>query len=240
MNKPRQLILIRHGESARNKAKDGKGTTYFADEEARKTVKGIPDHEIPLTEEGHRQAERTGAYMRERFGAPDFIYHSGYKRTVQTTEGMLSAFSKTERRRINVRMNPFIRERDPGWAYDMTQAEAEAAFPWLHEYWKTFGGFFAVPPGGESICQVVSRVRMFYEALKRSRAGESVWICTHGGTIRAFRSTLERWSYQQALAWPQGQSPKNCGITVYEYDRRTRRLALREYNTVAPFVPRIT
>ncbi len=29
-----------------------------------------------------------------------------------------------------------------------------------------------------------------------------------------------------------GQSPKNCGVTVYEYDSGEERLMLREYNTV--------
>src|SRR3989344_5707979 len=152
VERPSQLVLIRHAESARNKAKQG--TTYFADEEARKTVRGIPDWKIALSTQGILQAQKTGVYLRERFGAPDYFYHSGYLRTQQTLEEILKAFSEEERSRVRVRMNQFIRERDPGYAYDMTTEEAEASFPWLQDHWTTFGGFFARPPGGESLSDV--------------------------------------------------------------------------------------
>ena len=132
IERPRQLIFIRHAESARNKARQG--NIYFTDEEARASIKGIPDYKIPLTSEGIVQAQKTGAYLREKFGTPDYVYHSGYKRTMQTLDGILEAFSENERAQINVRMNQFIRERDPGYTYDMTTEEAVTAFPWLQDH----------------------------------------------------------------------------------------------------------
>jgi broad specificity phosphatase PhoE len=230
ITRPAQLIFIRHAESARNKIK--RGATYFADEEARRTVKGIADYRIPLTDDGAMQAKKTGIYLRKRFGAPDYFYHSGYLRTMQTLEGILAAYPKKVCAKINVRMNQFIRERDPGYTYDMTTAEAEAAFPWLHEHWKTFGGFFSRPPGGESVSDVSQRVYNFLNTLFRDRAEKKVWVVLHGGTLRAIRFLLERWTYEQALKWPEGKSPDNCGITVYEYDAKQQRLVLQEYNTV--------
>ncbi|HEU5114958.1 MAG TPA: histidine phosphatase family protein [Candidatus Paceibacterota bacterium] len=231
IDRPIQFIVIRHAESARNKAK--KGSTYFADDEARKTVKGVPDHDIPLTDFGREQAEQTGRYLRERFGVPDFVYHSGYVRTIDTKDGILKAFTPEERAEIQVRMNVHIRERDPGYAYDMTTEEAERSFPWLKEYWKTFGGFMARPPGGESLCDVALRARGFYEMIKQRRVGQKVWAVTHGGTIRSLRFEIENWPIERALAWPPGQSPKNCGITVYDFNKKSGRLELTEYNTVA-------
>jgi broad specificity phosphatase PhoE len=228
--RPSMLLLIRHAESARNQAK--KGATYFADEYARRMVKGIPDNKIPLTPEGIRQARETGVVVRERFGAPDYLYHSGYERTIQTADGILAAYPESERERIQVRHNLFIRERDPGYSYDMTQEEAEAAFPWLKEYWRTQGGFLARPPGGESLADVVNRVYMFLNMLFRDRGGKKVFVVMHGGTLRCFRYILERWTYDQALAWPSGQSPRNCGLTLYGFDQEKERLVLREYNTV--------
>src|SRR5687767_989135 len=147
--RPALLVLVRHAESARNQAK--KGSVYFADDAARQVVRGTPDHLIELTEDGHKQALQTGVGIRERFGVFDYVYTSGYARTEQTAEGILAAYSEPERELMKVRMNLFIRERDPGFAYDMTRDEAETAFPWLHEYWQTFGGFMARPPGGESL-----------------------------------------------------------------------------------------
>jgi len=230
MERPALLVIVRHAESARNLAK--KDSVYFADDAARRVVRGIPDHLMELTETGHRQARETGDAVRERFGVFDYVYTSGYARTVQTAEGILSAYPADERERMKVRMNLFIRERDPGFAYDMTTAEAEAAFPWLAEYWRTFGGFMARPPGGESLADVVNRVYTFLNMLFRDRAGQKIMAVTHGGTIRCLRFVLERWGYEQAERWAPGQSPANCGVTVYRCADTGDRLDLQEYNTV--------
>jgi 2,3-bisphosphoglycerate-dependent phosphoglycerate mutase len=230
INRPSRLVLIRHAASQRNEAK--KGSVYFADDEARLRIKGIPDYKVPLTGVGHEQARQTGVKLRESFGAPDYLYHSGYQRTIETSEEILEAYTPEERELIKIRMNPFVRERDAGHAYDMTKEEAETAFPWLQEHWDTFGGFFARPPGGESLSDVANRVYNFINMLFRDRVGQSVFVVTHGGTLRSFRFLLERWSYDQALRWPEGNSPHNCGITDYEYDPRTGRLVLQNYNAV--------
>jgi 2,3-bisphosphoglycerate-dependent phosphoglycerate mutase len=230
MDRPRRLVLVRHAESMRNEAK--KGSVYFADDEARRTVRGVPDHLNPLTQRGHKQALQTGQALRERFGCFDYVYHSGYARTIQTIDGILAAYTEAERRRMKVRSNIFIRERDPGYAFDMTVAEAEAAFPWLDEYWQTFGGFFARPPGGKSLADVVDQVYTFLNMLFRDRAGQNILVGTHGGTLRCFRYILERWDYERALKWPPGQSPANCGVTVYEYSEVLGRLELESYNEV--------
>ena len=223
-------MIVRHGESVRNKAK--KGLTYFADEDARAALDGIPDHHIVLTPEGLEQARKTGAHLRRRFGTFDYAYTSGYERTKQTLEGILEAYTPKERGQIKMRTNPFIRERDPGYTYDMTTAEAEAAFPYLKKHWATFGGYFTAPPGGESLAKVSERVYLFLNMLFRDRAGQNVLLVTHGGTIRCLRAILEHWDYKQATAWPKGEEPKNCGVTVYEYDAKLERLLLKEYNTI--------
>ena len=228
--RPNTLVLIRHAESERNEAK--RGSVYFADDAARERIRGIPDYKIPLTDRGQRQAIETGFAVRERFGIPNYLYHSGYLRTMHTAQLMLGAYTPEERAQIQVRANPFIRERDPGYAYDMTTEEAEAAFPWLKEHWQTFGGFFARPPGGESLADTANRVYTFLNMLFRDRRGQKVFVVTHGGTIRGFRFHLERWDYEQALRWPPGQSPKNCGVTSYQYDRVLKRLVLVESNQV--------
>jgi broad specificity phosphatase PhoE len=228
--RPSLLVIVRHAESARNQAK--KGSVYFADDAARRVVRGLSEERIDLTSAGHQQALETGVALRERFGVFDYVYTSGYARTVLTADGLLSAYTDEERSRTNVRMNIFIRERDPGFTYDMTQAEAEAAFPWLNEYWKTFGGFMARPPGGESLADVTGRVHTFLDTLFRDRAGQKILVVTHGGTIRCFRFLLERWDYQRAASWPPGQAPANCGVTTYRCAAGGDRLELEEYNRV--------
>ncbi|MFD0584689.1 histidine phosphatase family protein [Dactylosporangium darangshiense] len=225
---PALLVLVRHAESARNIAK--KGSVYFADDAARQVVRGVPDHLIELTPDGRKQALQTGNGIRERFGTFDYVYTSGYARTEQTAEGILEAYPAAERSAMRVKPELFIRERDSGFAYDMTTAEAEAAFPWLNEYWQTFGGFMARPPGGESLADVAGRVHMFLVKLAARHAGQKILVVTHGGTLRCFRFLLEGWSYSQAQQWPEGGAPANCGVTTYRGTGSG--LELEDYNRV--------
>ncbi len=176
MQRPALLVIVRHAESVRNQVK--KESVYFADDAARRVLRGTPDQLIDLTADGHEQAAQTGRALRDRFGAFDYVYTSGYARTEQTAEWLLSAYTDEERAQTRMRMNLFVRERDSGYTYDMTEAEAEAAFPWLEEYWRTFGGFFSRPPGGESLADVVGRVHMFLEILFRDRIGQKVLVVT--------------------------------------------------------------
>jgi len=231
IGRPTTLVLIRHAESARNKVK--KGNVYFPDEESRAGLRGIPDHLIRLTDHGYIQASQAGPELKKLVGVPDYIYHSGYMRTVQTMNGILEAYSSKELGKIRIRSNPFIRERDPGHAYDMTDAEVKKHFPYLAEYWKTFGCFFARPPGGESLADVCKRVYLFLNMLFRDRSGKTIVVVTHCGTIRCFRFLLEHWDYKRALSWPDGKSPKNCGMTIYRYDKTETRLVLKEYDRVS-------
>jgi 2,3-bisphosphoglycerate-dependent phosphoglycerate mutase len=227
MNTPNRLVIVRHAESDRNKAK--KGTVYFADESARKHIKGIPDHKICLTAKGEKQSLQTGNPIAETFGVFDHIFHSDYERIKGTVDGILKAYSAKDQKCMQVHTSMLLRERDPGYTYDMTQEEAESFFPWLSEYWQTFGGFFAQPPGGESLAQVCQRVQMFLDMLSREHIGENILIVTHGGVLRALRFLLENWSYEQALH-PEDKlwSPANCGVTDYKYDHQLK----RNYNKV--------
>ncbi len=228
--RPLEMVFIRHAESVRNRAK--KGAVYFADEYARRDVEGIPDHLIDITPEGKKLAEATGIALRKLYGVPGYLYHSGYKRTIETADGILAAYSDEERALIKVRSNLFIRERAAGHTYDMTEAEAEHYFPYLKKYWETNGGFMAAPPGGESLAAMAERVYLFLNMLFRDRAGQKIFVVTHGGTLRLFRYLLEHWTYEQAQKWPPGQSPKNCGVTVYRFDEGEQRLKLVEYNRI--------
>ncbi len=169
------VVLVGHGESERNVAK--KQNRFFLDDESRRSLKGVPDHRhhVPLTALGRQQAEMTGHALRCQFGLFDYIYHSGYRRTVETADGILNAYTPEERAAMIVRHHLFIRERDGGRVYFMTDAEAMVAFPWLQEYWNALGPFFARPPGGESLAQVCERVYAFLQKLARTKAGNECW-----------------------------------------------------------------
>jgi broad specificity phosphatase PhoE len=223
--RPQLLVLVRHGESERNVVK--KRNRFYLDDESRRAVKGIPDHLIPLTDAGRRQAGQTGVALRAEFGAFDAVYHSGYVRTRDTAEHLLAAYTPEERAAMHVRHHLFIREREQGHTYDMTEAEATAAFPWLQDYWTTSGPFFARPPGGESLAQVCERVYAFLQKLARTMAGKRVLVVTHGGTIWCFRYVLERWTYEEAERRFRTETNPNCAVTAYRLDDAVRGLALQ-------------
>lgn len=230
MQRPALLVLVRHGQSQRNVVK--KKNRFYLDDESRQSVKGIPDHLIALTDEGHRQAAVTGRALRETFGVFDYVVHSGYTRTIETTEGLLAAYSPEERERMTLRHHLFIRERDGGHTYDMTDAEASASFPWLQDYWNTFGPFFARPPGGESLAQVCERVYAFLQRLARNMAGKRVLVVSHAGTLWCFRYVLERWTYDEAEHRFNTEPMPNCGVTWYHHDAAAKRLVLGDASRV--------
>ncbi len=227
---PKLLVLVRHGESARNVAK--KDNRFFLDEESRKAVVGVPDWQVPLTDVGRQQARQTGEALRRGFGAFDHVYHSGYRRAEETAAGILSAYTPEERTAMRVHMDPFVRERDNGYTYDMTTTEAETAFPWLQPYWDTFGPWFSRPPGGESLADVANRVHVFLQMLARDRSGQRVLVVTHGGTLRAFRFLIEGWTFDQAVERLRTDRTPNCCVTTYRFDAAERRLTLGLLNVV--------
>jgi broad specificity phosphatase PhoE len=230
MNRPALLVLVRHGQSERNIVK--KRNHFYLDEESRKAVKGIPDHRIALTAEGHRQAVETGRELRNRFGAFDYVFHSGYTRAIQTAEGILAAYPPEDRAAMIVRHHLFIRERDGGHTYDMTDAEATAAFPWLQDYWSTFGPFFARPPGGESLAQVCERAYAFLQKVGRTMAGKRVLVVSHAGTMWCLRYVLEGWSYDEADRRFNTEPMPNCAVTSYTLEPPSSRLRLGEASQV--------
>ena len=131
-----------------------------------------------------------------------------------------------------MRHNLFLRERDTGYTFDMTTAEAEAAFPWLQDYWATYGTIFARPPGGESMADVAQRAYLFLGMLFRERAGQQVVVVTHGGTLRMFRLLLERWSWDEAETRFHADAVPNGSATTYAFDAAAGRLVLRELSRV--------
>src|SRR3989344_7561162 len=145
---PITLVLLRHGETTRNVIEEDprcKCRLVYADDEARKRVGVARDRLLPLSDKGRKQARRAGKGLRNQFGVFDFIFHSGYLRAEHTAKLVLTAYNESERMRTEVRINPGIRERDPGYCYNMTEEEVEKHFPWFLGYWNSTDPFIRVP-----------------------------------------------------------------------------------------------
>jgi 2,3-bisphosphoglycerate-dependent phosphoglycerate mutase len=229
-SKPRQLVLVRHGQSLLNVAR-AHSPVFFTSCEDRDRFANLPDHKVGLSEQGVLQAKETGKALKRLGFTFDVAYDSGYQRTIDTLDHILEAYSPEERITMRRKYDIMFREREGGYSYGMTRAEFEERYPWFHEYWKTMGPIFARPMGGESIADALNRVVIAKNTLFQECDGERVLFVTHGRILALMRSLLENWPPSELERLMIGHSPSNCGVTVYNYSEAKRKFELAEYNT---------
>lgn len=213
MKTPKLLVIVRHAESLRNVFKKN----LFVLSTEKEKLSQYSDETIPLSASGREQATHTGRKIISEFKNFDVAFHSGYVRTRDTLNYIKQEFSRETREHIKVYSNVLIRERDCGYTFNMTAEESQKYFPFLEEYWKLFGGYFAAPPGGESLAQVTTRVAIFFEMLCRNYSGKNVLVVSHGGTIACFRGLIESLPYNEIVFWKRGKEPGNCNVTAYSF-----------------------
>lgn len=219
-----RMFLIRHGESLGN-----------IDEHA---YAERQDHNVPLTEFGYEQAQAAGATLKayyderpELAGKKLRVWHSPFKRAVQTKDGILQGLGMD--RVESMREDYLLREQDFGLFSDIfDRKEQEEKFPEESKKYtrsrELNGKFYARPPMGESRADVAQRTRLFKETLMRDvRAGhEDIVIVSHGVTTRA----LEMDFLHRGVQWfEDSPNPGNCDITLIEGDREHGYTATRIY-----------
>ncbi|RMJ25735.1 phosphoglycerate mutase family [Aspergillus sp. HF37] len=190
MGKPRMIILVRHAQSEGNKN--------------REIHQMVPDHRVKLTGEGHRQARDAGRRLRNLLRPDDSLHFftSPYRRTRETTEGILESVSTDTpspspfpRHTIQVYEEPRLREQDFG---NFQPCSAEMERMWLER--ADYGHFFYRIPNGESAADAYDRVSGFNESLWRL-FGEDDFasVCvlvTHGLMTRVFLMKWYHWSVE--------------------------------------------
>ena len=230
MKNPKQLVFVRHGQTGLNVAR-ARSPIFFATAEDRAPFIGLPDHRVPLTEKGQQQARETGNGLWTAGFRFTQVYDSGYVRTEQTLDLVLEKFWAEGALPANRKHSILIREREAGYAYCMTGTEVQERFPWFQEYWQTLGPVFGRPLGGESVADVIARVKPFLEQLGTDENEERVLVVTHGRVMAAVRYLLENWTYDQLEKYLHEHGCRNCGVTVYERNQKTGQLGLKEYDT---------
>ncbi|MGK5016562.1 histidine phosphatase family protein [Janthinobacterium sp. 61] len=73
-------------------------------------------------------------------------------------------------------------------------------YPELHEQRQHVGKFYFRPPGGESWCDVILRLRSVLDTITREYRGERVLIVGHQVIVNCFRYLLEHCDKQTILA----------------------------------------
>ena len=160
------------------------------------------------------------------------IYTSPYRRTRETTEGILSSLAANDsengpspfpRRSVRVWEEPRLREQDFG-NFQPGAADMERMWRERAEY----GHFFYRIPNGESAADAYDRVSGFNETLWRSFGeddfGSVCVLVTHGLMTRVF---LMKWYHWSVEYFEDLRNVDHCEFVVMERDRESDKFVLR-------------
>jgi probable phosphoglycerate mutase len=149
------IYLIRHGETEWNKINRWQGHA-----------------DVPLSEEGYRQARALAKRLVADGTRFDHIYASDLSRAMETAQLAAQALGMV------VQADPALREINVGSWSGLTRSEIMAQYP---------GAFSTIysAPDGEPRDIFEQRVAGALTAFAERHPGERVALFTHGGTIRA-------------------------------------------------------
>jgi broad specificity phosphatase PhoE len=223
-----QLWLVRHGESAGNVARDraeAAGATMIE-------LEGR-DVDVPLSELGERQARAIARW----FAAlppdqrPTLVLTSPFARAARTAAIVTEALGPSALRSLH---DERLREKEFGSLNRLTRAGVHAKFPYEAEQRALIGKFYYRPPGGESWCDVVLRLRTLFDHLQLFHSSERVVLVAHQVIILCARYILEQLTEQELLEIERGGEVANCSLTSYVPRQAGGGLELAAYNFVAP------
>jgi broad specificity phosphatase PhoE len=230
---PDTMWIVRHGESAGNVARD-------AAEAA-----GLPlidiaqrDVDVPLSALGEKQAAALGrwfAKMPEEM-RPNVVLSSPYLRARETSRLVIEA-AGMEYEEITFITDERLREKEFGILDRLTRVGIKEKYPEQAEARSVLGKFYFRPPGGESWCDVILRLRGVIDTITRDYRRERVLVVSHQVVVNCFRYLLERMSEEQILTLDQAQEIANCSVTSYNFTKsvgRRGKLKLDLFNFVAP------
>jgi broad specificity phosphatase PhoE len=229
---PQEIWLVRHGQSAGNVARDeAEAAAGLLIEIAERDV------DVPLSELGVRQSQALANWIaalpeQER---PNVVLHSPYLRARQTAELVMAGLDRDEL--LAVQVDERLREKEFGILDRLTTHGIQHKYPELHEQRQHVGKFYFRPPGGESWCDVILRLRSVLDTLTREYSRERVLIVAHQVIVNCFRYLLERLDEAGILAADRAGDVPNCSVTSYQFDPtlgKRGKLTLRLLNFVAP------
>ena len=129
-----------------------------------------------------------------------------------------------------------LREREFGVLDRLTRVGIEARFPDQAAFRRLLGTFYHRPPGGESGCDVILRLRSALDTISLHHEGAAVLIVCHQVPVLCFRYLIEEMDEEEILAIDHESDVPNCGVTLYERESEGdhEHLVLRCANFVAP------
>jgi broad specificity phosphatase PhoE len=230
---PDAIWVVRHGESAGNVARDK------AEAAGLHTI-DIPtrDVDVPLSALGEQQSAALGQWFGKMSPKewPNVVLVSPYIRARETARRVLES-AGIDRDDITYTVDERLREKEFGVFDRLTRLGVLEKFPEQAEARTVLGKFYHRPPGGESWCDVILRLRSVIDTITRDYRRERVLVIAHQVIVLCFRYLLERLTEEEILAIDHAQEVANCSVTAYEFAPnlgKRGKLALCHFNFVAP------
>lgn len=230
---PAVLWVVRHGQSAGNVARDA------AEAAGLETIDlAWRDIDVPLSDLGTEQSIALGQWFGSQHvdAQPQVILCSPYVRAVQTAR-LVAEHSRLEH--VTLRLDERLREKEFGILDRLTKFGIAQQHAKLHEQRTHVGKFYFRPPGGESWCDVILRLRSLQEMVTREYAGQRVLVVAHQVIVNCMRYLIEHMDEAQILAIDREGDVPNCAVTIYrahtaEEGRTDQGMQLVQANFLAP------
>ncbi|SDD28686.1 histidine phosphatase family protein [Belnapia rosea] len=226
---PERLWIVRHGESRGNVARDA---AQAARSHRIETLDR--DVDVPLSDRGEAQARALGRWFADQPEAerPEVVLASPYRRARQTAVLMGTPPA-------DLIFDERLREKEFGILDRLTRYGIEAEHPQQAELRRALGKFYHRPPGGESWCDVILRLRSALDTISLHYGGARVLIVAHQVVVLCLRYLIEGMTEEQILAIDREGDVANCSVTAYAHDPSAGPrggLVLQRYNFVAPLL----
>ncbi|HVH12319.1 MAG TPA: histidine phosphatase family protein [Longimicrobium sp.] len=230
---PEVLWIVRHGQSAGNVASD------LAHEAGHEEIAiQMRDVDVPLSPLGEEQATALGRWFaalpaEER---PTIVLASPYLRAMRTAD-LVRGAGGLALPETDIVADERLREKEFGILDRLTRHGIAERFPDQAEFRRLLGKFYHRPPGGESWCDVILRLRSALDTLSLHYREDRVLIVCHQVVVLCLRYLLECMTEEEILAVDRGTEVANCSVTSYAYNAAAGtggKLELRLFNFVAP------
>lgn len=227
------MWIVRHGQSAGNVARE-------AAEAAAHPLIDVAwrDMDTPLSSLGEQQARALGRWFAQMPAErqPTIVLCSPYVRARDTARIVLE-IAGIDRASVTWQADERLREKEFGLLDRLTKFGIKQKFPELAEQRAHVGKFYFRPPGGESWCDVILRLRSMLDTITREYRRERLLIVGHQVIVNCYRYLLERMDEAAILEIDRTADVPNCSVTSYEFDQtagRNGKLVPRLLNFIAP------
>lgn len=225
---PKRLYIVRHARSLANEALEA------ADKAGVDTFDlPMPEHLAPIVEKGHAQVFDLARWIATlpKEHKPTRMVSSTHTRTRETSAGLVEHGELA----LDVAFDERFIEKKWGVIGGVTHGGFYRLFPEEAARRARLGVFRYRPAkGGESLRDVVKRVKPALKEHLEAHEDENLAIVTHSQVILVLRKLLENLSERDATLIDKSRKIPNCSVCVYV--RKGNRMVLEQEYFVAPSI----